>query len=294
MRGSKGCEVVAVTLEPEEAFHRAFKFQDFDISELSLHSYTMTTDRGDSHYVAIPAFVSRLFRDSGIYIRTDRGITCPEDLKGKTIGLLEYQITANVWIRGFLQDEYGVKPSEIKWRCGGLEEAGRDERTPIKLPANIDLDDIPKHRTLSDMLASGDFDGLNGAPNVDRLFPDYPKVEEAYFRKTRIFPIMHTIGIRRSLIEKYPWLATSVYKAFLKAKDLCMHELNQIGHLSTSLPLSVAENDPLKKFMGEDYWSYGVEANRHVLETLVRYSFEQACRSENSTSTRCSRDRLMI
>ena len=139
----EGCEVAAVPLEPEEAFHRAFKFQDFDISEISLRSYTMTTARGDSHYVAIPAFVSRLFRHSGIYIRTDRGITRPQDLKGKTIGLPEYQITANVWIRGILQDEYGVKPSDIKWRRGGLEEAGRDERTPIKLPADIDLDDIP-------------------------------------------------------------------------------------------------------------------------------------------------------
>ncbi len=281
----EGCEVAAVALEPEEAFHRAFKFQDFDISELSLHSYTMTTARGDSHYVAIPAFVSRLFRHSGIYVRTDRGIKQPEDLKGKIIGLPEYQITANVWIRGILQDEHGVKPSDIKWRRGGLEEAGRDERTPIKLPPDIDLEDVPHDRTLSDMLADGELDGLigarapscflNGVPNVGRLFPDYPKVEEAYFRKTRIFPIMHTIGIRRTLIEQHPWLATSVFKAFIKAKDLCMHELNQIGHLSTSLPWSVAENDRLKTFMGEDHWSYGVEANRHVLETLVRYSYEQ-------------------
>jgi 4,5-dihydroxyphthalate decarboxylase len=281
----EGCDVAAVQLEPEEAFHRAFKFQDFDISEISLHTYTMTTARGESHYVAIPAFVSRLFRHSGIYIRTDRGIARPQDLKGKTIGLPEYQITANVWIRGILQDEYGVKPSDIKWRRGGQEEPGRDERTPIKLPADIDLADIPKDRTLSEMLACGDLDGmigarapscfLNGAPNVDRLFPDYPKVEEAYFRKTGIFPIMHAIGIRRSLLDKNPWLATSAYKAFLAAKDHCMKELGQIGHLSTSLPWSVAENDRLKKFMGEDFWSYGVDANRHVLETLVRYSCEQ-------------------
>lgn len=281
----EGCEVAAVQLEPEEAFHRAFKFQDFDISEISLSSYTMTTARGDSHYLAIPAFVSRLFRHSGIYIRTDRGINRPQDLKGKTIGLPEYQITANVWIRGILQDEYGVKPSDIKWRRGGLEDAGRDERAPIELPPDIDLADIPTDRTLSDMLASGKLDGLvsarapscylNGAPNVDRLFPDYPKVEEAYFRKTGIFPIMHCIGIRRSLAEKHPWLATSVYKAFLQAKEYCMKELGQIGHLSTSLPWSIAENDRLKKFMGADYWSYGVEPNRHVLETLVRYSYEQ-------------------
>ncbi len=127
-------------------------------------------------------FLSRLFRHSGIYIRTDRSINRPQDLKGKTIGLPEYQITANVWIRGILQDEYGIKPSDIKWRRGGLEDAGRDERAPIKLPPDIDLADIPTDRTLSHMLASGELDGLvsarapscylNGAPNVDRLFPN--------------------------------------------------------------------------------------------------------------------------
>lgn len=281
----EGCEVAAVQLEPEEAFHRAFKYQDFDISEISLSSYTMTTARGDAQYIAVPAFVSRLFRHSGIYIRTDRGIHRAQDLKGKTVGLPEYQITANVWIRGILQDEYGIKPSDIKWRRGGMEDAGRDERTPIKLPPDIDLADVPAHRTLSDMLAAGELDAvigarapscfLNGAPNVDRLFPDYPKVEEDYFRRTGIFPIMHCIGIRRSLAEKHPWLATSVYKAFLQAKEHCMRELGQIGHLATSQPWSVAENDRLKKVMGADYWSYGVEPNRHVLETLVRYSWEQ-------------------
>jgi 4,5-dihydroxyphthalate decarboxylase len=245
----------------------------------------MTTARGTAHYFAIPAFVSRLFRHSGIYIRTDRGIAKPQDLKGKTIGLPEYQITANVWIRGILQDEYGVKPSDIKWRQGGVEDAGRDERTPIKLPPDIDFRAIPEHRTLSDMLAAGEIDGLigarapscflRGAPNVARLFPDYPATEEAYFRKTNIFPIMHAIGIRRSLVEKHPWLAVSVYKAFVRAKELCMHELGQVGHLFTSLPWSVAEFDRLRKIMGEDYWSYGVEPNRHVLETITRYSFEQ-------------------
>jgi 4,5-dihydroxyphthalate decarboxylase len=281
----EGCDVTAVPLEPEEAFHRAFKFNEFDISEISMSSYTMTTARGDAHYVAIPVFVSRLFRHSGIYIRTDRGITRAQDLKGKTIGLPEYQITANVWIRGILKEEYGIAPADIKWRRGGLEDAGRDERATIRLPPAIDLQAIPEHRTLSDMLAAGELDGLisarapscflRGAPHVARLFPDYPATEEAYFHKTGIFPIMHAIGIRRSLVEQHPWLAVSVYKAFLKAKDLCMHELGQIGHLATSLPWSVAEYDRLRRVMGEDFWSYGVESNRHALETLARYSHDQ-------------------
>jgi 4,5-dihydroxyphthalate decarboxylase len=281
----EGCDVTAVALEPEESFHRAFKFQEFDVSEISMSSYLMTASRGEAHYIAIPAFVSRLFRHSGIYIRTDRGISRPEDLKGKTIGLPEYQMTANVWIRGMLQEEHGVKPSDIKWRRGGLEDAGREERAKIKLPADVDLQAVPTNRTLSDMLAKGELDGilsaraptcfLNGAPNVARLFPDYPAVEEAYFRKTKLFPIMHAIGIRRSLVEKHPWLAVNVYKAFLKAKALCMHELGQIGHLATSLPWSVYEYDRMRRVLGEDYCAYGAHENRHALETLMRYSFEQ-------------------
>jgi 4,5-dihydroxyphthalate decarboxylase len=281
----EGCEVALAMMEPEEAFHRAFKFQEFDVSEISMSSYIMTAARGEAHYVAIPAFVSRLFRHSGIYIRTDRGIKRPEDLKGKTIGLPEYQMTANVWIRGMLQEEYAVAPRDIKWRRGGLEDPGREERATIKVPPEIDLKAVPHDRTLSDMLAKGELDGLvsarapscflNGAPNVGRLFPDYPAVEEAYFRKTGLFPIMHAIGIRRALVEKHPWLAVSVYKAFLKAKEICMHELGQIGHLATSQPWSVYEHERLKKVLGPDYWSYGVEANRHALDTLARYSFEQ-------------------
>jgi 4,5-dihydroxyphthalate decarboxylase len=281
----EGCDITAVALEPEESFHRAFKFQEFDISEISMSSYTMTAARGEAHYIAIPAFVSRLFRHSGIYIRTDRGIRAPQDLKGKTVGLPEYQMTANVWIRGIFADEYGVKPSDIKWRRGGLEEAGREERARIRLPPEIDYKAVPDDRTLSDMLAKGEIDGLlsarapscflAGAPGVGRLFADYPAVEEAYFRKTGIFPIMHAIGIRRSLVERHPWLAVSVYKAFVRAKDLCMKELGQIGHLATSLPWSVAEYDRVRRVMGADFWSYGIAANRHVLQTLARYSFEQ-------------------
>ena len=280
-----GCEVIATAIEPEEAFHRAFKYQEFDISELSLSSHTAQVSRGENPYVAIPAFVSRVFRHSGIYIRTDHGIARPEDLKGKTIGLPEYQITANVWIRGILQDEHGVKTPEVRWRSGGIEEPGRGERTPLKLPPNIDLKPIPNDKTLSGMLESGELDGmigarapscfLRGAPKVARLFPDFRKVEQDYFRRTRIFPVMHVIGIRKSLLEKHPWLAVNVMKAFIKAKELCWYELGQIGHLFTSLPWGVAEFADTRALMGEDYWSYGLEANKHVLEPFTRYHHEQ-------------------
>jgi 4,5-dihydroxyphthalate decarboxylase len=281
----EGCDVTAVALEPEESFHRAFKFREFDVTEISMSSYLLSVARNDAHYIAIPAFVSRLFRHSSLYIRTDRGIRSPADLKGKTIGLPEYQMTANVWVRGMLQEEYGVAPRDIKWRRGGLEEPGREERSPIKLPPEIDLQAVPHDRAISDMLAKGEIDGLvsarapscflQGAPNVGRLFPDYPAVEEAYFKKTGLFPIMHAIGIRRSLVEKYPWLAVSIYKAFVRAKALCMHEMAEIGHLAATLPWPVADYDRARAVMGEDYWSYGAIENKHPLTTLARYSFEQ-------------------
>ena len=301
----EGCDVTAVPLEPEESFHRAFKFQEFDVTEISMSSYLMTASRGEAHYIAIPAFVSRLFRHSSIYIRTDRGIKTPADLKGKIIGVPEYQMTANVWVRGILEEEYGVKPRDIRWRRGGMEDPGREERAKITLPDDIELQAVPTDRSLTDMLEKGELDGvigaraptcfLRGVPNVARLFPDYPAVEEAYYKKTKLFPIMHAIGIRRSLVEKDPWLAVSVYKAFLKAKALCMHELGQIGHLATTLPWPVHEYDRVRKFMGEDFWPYGAHENRHALETLMRYSFEQGLSTaEAAIWTRCSPSRRTI
>ena len=280
-----GCKVFATPIEPEEAFHRAFKFQEFDVTELSLSSYTMMLSRNESAYIAVPAFVSRLFRHSGIYIRTDRGIDTPADLRGKTIGLPEYQITANVWIRGILQDEYGVAPADIHWRQGGVEEPGRTERAPLRLPHDIDLKPIRADRSLSQLLEAGELDGLIGArapscflrsaSHIARMFPEYRAAEAAYYKKTGIFPIMHVIGIRRGLVERHPWLPVNVYKAFLEAKRLCMDELAQIGHLYCSLPWSVAERDATAALMGEDFWSYGLEANKKPLDAFLRYHHEQ-------------------
>jgi 4,5-dihydroxyphthalate decarboxylase len=278
----EGCDVYLAALEPEECFHRAFKHQEFDITELSM---SRTTGRGTNEYIGVPAFVSRLFRHSGIYIRTDRGIERPEDLAGKTIGVPEYQISANVWIRGLLSDEYGVKVTDVHWRSGGIEQPGRSERTPLQLPPEIDLQPIGADQTLSKMLEAGEIDGmigarppscfLRGAPNVARLFSDVRATEESYFERTKIFPIMHLIGIRKRLAEQHPWLAVSVLKAFLEAKRLAMEELSQIGHLYVTLPWVVSERSRVIELMGDDYWSYGVDANRHVLEVFLRYHHEQ-------------------
>jgi 4,5-dihydroxyphthalate decarboxylase len=279
-----GCDLVGTILEPEEAFHRAFRTQDFDVTELSTSSHMMMLSRGAATHVGIPATLSRVFRHSGIYVRTDR-IKGPADLRGKTIGVPEYQITANVWIRGLLQDEYGVRPNEMRWRRGGVEEPGRGERAPIRLPEDIDLAQIPPDRTLSGMLEAGEIDAvigarapscfLRGAPHVGRLFPDYREVEEDYFRRTGIFPIMHIVGIRRELAERHPWLPLNVYKGFLDAKRIADKYLREINFLAVTHPWIVAEHERVQALMGADYWPYGLEANRKTLETLCRYSHEQ-------------------
>jgi 4,5-dihydroxyphthalate decarboxylase len=293
--GIAGCTVIPVAMSPEEAFHRAFRFQEFDITELSLSSTMIALDRGVSHYVAIPVFPSRLFRHSSIYVRADRGIARPQDLVGKTVGVPDYQMTAAVWIRGILQDQHGVRPTDMAWRSGGLEQPGREERSPLNVPG-LDLKAIDRSRTLSDMLATGEIDALVSAlapscfgrvSEVVRLFPDYRTDEEAYFRATGIFPIMHVVGIRRTLLEAHPWLAVNTLMAYRQAKDICMRNMEKIGHLFTTLPWPVEELQRARALMGHDFWSYGAAENAVALEAITRYSHEQGL-----TSRRMAMDEL--
>jgi 4,5-dihydroxyphthalate decarboxylase len=279
-----GCEVISVAMSPEEAFHRAFEYQEFDVTELSMSSYMSQVSRGINAYVAIPAFVSRMFRHSSIYIRTDRGINAPEDLKGKTVGLPEYQMTAALWVRGILEDVYGVKPADMRWRCGGLEQAGRGQAVEIETPEGVELKRIPNDETLSQLLDQGGIDALisarapscyHGNDKITRLFPDYRTAEEDYYRETGMFPIMHLIGVRKSLVEAHPWLPANLYVAFLEAKRLCYANLEQVGHLYTTLPWPVYELERARELMGEDYWRYGVHENEKEIAAMTRYSFDQ-------------------
>lgn len=281
----EGCEVTFLPLDAEEVFFRAFRYQEFDVSELSFSSYMVQTTRGDCPYIGIPAFVSRLFRHSSIYIRTDRGIRTPADLRDKLIGIPEYQLTALVWIRGILQDEYGIDPKDIHWRSGGQEQTGRDERTPLTLTNGVDLQPIPPGETLSNMLIEGKLDALftarapscfvNDSPNIDRLFRNYREVEKEYYKKTKIFPIMHLIGVRKRLVEKYPWLPGSLYKAFCEAKDIAMAEVRDVAALNVTLPWAEAEALETIALMGKDYWKYGVAENAREIEAITRYSYGQ-------------------
>jgi 4,5-dihydroxyphthalate decarboxylase len=279
-----GCETICCAMSPEEAFHRAFRYQEFDITELSLSNTMALIARGASPYVAIPVFPSRLFRHSSIYIRTDRGIDRPEDLQGKVIGVPEYAMTAAVWIRGILQDQYGIRAADVRWRTGGLEEPGREARVRLELPPEIDLQPVPAGETLSGQLDSGGIDGLISAlapscfgrnPAVQRLFPNYRAAEEAYFRATRMFPIMHVVGIRRALVDGHPWLPVNTYVAYAKAKEICYRQLETIGHLFTTLPWPVEELTRARALMGQDFWSYGVGANQRELAAVTRYAVEQ-------------------
>src|SRR5215831_8926026 len=230
-----GVDPVYMTLVPEEIFFRAFRAAEFDICELSLSSYTVKTAQNDCPYIAVPAFVSRAFRHTSVYVRTDR-IKKPQDLKGRKVGVPEYQLTANVWARAFLEDDYGVKRSDIHWIRGGIEQAGRPEKITIKLPAGVRLDNTPSGATISGLLEAGDIDGFiaprppksmeKGHPHVGWLFPDPTAVAKDYFKRTGFFPIMHVVGIRRELAERHPWLPSAVYKAFEQAKEAGLKKLS--------------------------------------------------------------------
>jgi len=275
-----GVDPVFMLLEPEEIFFRALRHEDFDICELSMSSYTVKTARGDCPYVAVPVFPSRAFRHTAIYIRTDRGIERPEDLKGKRIGVPEYQVTANVWVRLFLEEEHGVKPSDVTWVRGGYEHPGRVEKIALNLPPDVRVEDAPADRTISDMLAEGELDAVIGprAPSCfDRgheqvrwLYADPTAAATAWYRKTRIFPIMHVLGIRRTLAERHPWLPAAVMKGFQQAKARALAKLGDTAATKVTLPFVEEQVRAARTLMGDDFWAYGLEPNRHVLEVFLR------------------------
>ncbi len=279
-----GVDPVFMTLSPEEIFFRAFRSQDFDVCELSLSSYTLRTALGDCPYVGVPAFVSRMFRHTSVWVRTDR-IKEPADLKGKKVGLPEWQLTANVWARAVLEDDYGVKGSDIHWIRGGIEEPGRPEKNPIKLPAGIRLDDAPAGKTISQMLIDGEIDGFMAprppsfmtaqTKNVGWLFRDPVAVAKDYYRRTGIFPIMHLIGIRRTLVDKHPYLPVAVFKAFAQSKAAAMAALADTAATKVTLPFVEERIKEARDLMGDDYWAYGVEPNRKTLEVFLRHHHAQ-------------------
>ena len=278
-----GVNPVCMTLSPEEIFFRAFRHAEFDICELSLSSFTVKTAQSDCPYVGVPAFVSRAFRHTSIYVRTDR-IKKPADLKGKKIGLPEYQLTANVWARAILEDDHGVKPSDIHWVRGGIEDANRREKISIKLPADVQLEDAPAGKSISALLKDGAIDGFiaprppsqaKDTPNIGWLFSDPVAAATDYYRRTGIFPIMHLVGVRRALAEQHPWLPGAVFKAFAQAKQVALALLSDTSATKVTLPFVEERLSETRALMGEDFWSYGVAPNRKTLETFLRHHNSQ-------------------
>jgi 4,5-dihydroxyphthalate decarboxylase len=280
----EGIDLNYLSMPVEETFFRMLRHREFDVAEMSLSSYAVSLFREQKHFVAIPIFPSRFFRHSCIYVNAGSGIREPKDLIGKRVGNPEYQMTAPVWIRGILQDEYGVPVDAVTYHTGGEEEPNRGEKLKLDLPPRIKVQAIGAKDTLAAMLREGAIDALYTARmpssypsggKVKRLFENYFEVEQAYYRKTRIFPIMHTVAIRRRIYEKNPWVAMSLYKAFARSQRETYDDLYVTAALKAMLPWLTKHVEDTRALMGDDYWPYGFAPNRETLATFLRYHHEQ-------------------
>ena len=280
-----GIDLTYLNLVVEEIFFRQMRHHEFDVSEMSFSSYLISKFQDPSPFIAIPIFPSRSFRHSGIYINASAGIRTPADLVGKRIGCAEYQLTANVWIRGILNDEYGVTPSSFTTFIGGLEEAGRVEKAALSLPRQIKIEHIGPTAILSAMLESGEIDALfsprapstfaNGGGKVRRLFEDTRSAEREYYDRTGIFPIMHVVAIRREVYERHRWVAQSLFKGFVEAQQMAYKDLRETAALKVMLPWLIQHLAETEAVMGRDFWAYGYKSNVEAIRKLLRYHHEQ-------------------
>ncbi|BCJ89955.1 4,5-dihydroxyphthalate decarboxylase [Terrihabitans soli] len=277
-----GVEIVPLPGQTQEIFRRVLTEEAFDIAEMSMGTHIVQSARGADAYVAIPVFLSRAFRHASIFIRTDRGIEKPQDLRGKKIGIEQFQQTIGLWVRGILADSFGVKTADMAWRTGGLEQPGGGERLKIAPPPGVDLQQIPADATLNGMLVSGELDAViatripssyqQGNPVIGRLFPDYQRAEIAYFKQTRAFPIMHCVVVRRRLVEENPALAADLFQAFVKAKAHALSEMVHTNIPRVTLPWIHEHYSETRALMGDHLWAYGLPASRHELEMMLRYA----------------------
>ncbi len=283
-----GLELNVIQLPVEEIFFRMVRFGEFHAAELSLSSYLLSLDeQARGRFIAIPVFPSRAFRHNGVYVNGDSGIERPEDLVGRTVGIPEYQVTAAVWIRGILAEYHNVPVDSVRYRTGGLHQPGRVEKIRLNLPDTVSVTPIGDTQVLSDMLASGEIDALYspraprslraGDGRVRRLFADPRLVEAEYFRRTSIFPIMHVIVIDHAVYQQNRWIATSLQKAFERARAAVVAQIDDVTALRYMLPWLAEEVRSTQAIMGTDYWTYGLDPlNINTVETLARYSSEQS------------------
>jgi 4,5-dihydroxyphthalate decarboxylase len=283
-----GVDLTVLRLPVEEMFYRFVVHREFDVSEVSMAKVVALSALDDRRFVPLPVFPSRVFRHSSIYVRTDGGVTRPEDLAGKRVGVPEWAQTAAIYSRGLLAHEYGVDLASIHWHQAGVNQAGRREKVQLELPRGLRLT-VVADRTLSDMLLAGDLDAVLSAraptpfssadPRVRRLFVDYRPVELAYARKTGIFPIMHVVAMRREVYERDRWLAMNLFKAFDEARRRSLERAGDTAASFFPLPWIPDQLRLARELFGEDPWPYGIDANRTTLEVFLQYAFEQGvCR----------------
>jgi 4,5-dihydroxyphthalate decarboxylase len=271
--------------EPRDIFDRMGGKLEFDASEMSSSELISRLGTGQCPFVAIPAFASRVFRHGFIFYNAKSGIRTPKDLEGRRVGVPLYTMSAAIWIRGLLQHEYGVDLTKIRWVQGALKKAGAHGSptvAPLLKQPTMEINKTGK--SLSRLLADGDIDavissrpveGIGSNPDLRRMFPSYREVEKEYYRRTRIFPIMHLIAIRRDVHEAHPFVAQSLYDALCQAKDRALVQMKERGALRYMLPWLPADMDEIDEVFGGDPWPYGIEANRPTLEALVQYMVEQ-------------------
>jgi 4,5-dihydroxyphthalate decarboxylase len=281
----EGIDLDIQLLRPRETFQRMLDNQEFHASELSLASYIALKGRGRCPFVAIPVALSKIFRHSCIYVRTDAGIRTPQDLRGKRVGTSQYSSTALVFLRGMLQDEYGVQDSDMHWFMGGMNTFTEQPLIPLSLPERVKLDFLARGQTLEGMFAAGELDALlsiyipqmflDGSPRIARLFPNFKEVEQDYYRRTKIFPIMHTVVVREDVHREHPWVARNLYRAFCQARDLAVDGLYDTDALRVALPWLLDHVEEAWRVFGKDFWAYGLEPNRATLAAIGRYVHEQ-------------------
>ena len=280
----EGVELTALNLQIEEIFFRQFNYRDFDVSEVSMGKYCSLVSQGDSPLVAIPVFPSRVARHSSVYIRRDGPVKKPQDLAGKRIGIPEWAQTASVYSRGFIQHQYGIDLKSIHWIQAGVDQPGRLEKVKLKLPDGIRYESRPD-KSLGGMLISGEIDAAlsahpplcfdQGHPNVGRLFEDYLDIEMKYVKETGIYPIMHAVAFRREIVEKNPWVAANLFKAFDEARRISVERALACTSSALPLPWGYEFAKRMQAVVGNDLMPYGVEANRTTLDAFLQYAFEQ-------------------
>jgi 4,5-dihydroxyphthalate decarboxylase len=284
-----GIDLAITVAHPSEMFWRQLSKAEFDVSEMSMSSYLIVTAQGDRRFVGLPVFTSRRFFHTGALARTDRGIEKPEDLRGKKVGVPEYQQTAALWSRGALQHEFGVNPSDVEWWMERTEDRSHGGATGFKAPPGVTIKFIPAEKNIGTMMASGELDAtilyitdpnavdrstidLRKDPNVKTLFPD-PRAEGVrYYKKTGIYPINHGVVVKRSVLEEHPWVAINVYKAFAEARDRVAARTRELTGVYFDLGLLPPAS---RRDLVMDPYPYGVKENRTVLDTIAAYSHEQ-------------------